>query len=71
MKPYIHIVGKVELFEFREQGLMGNGVESLAEIEKNSSYFMVSLQMLEPIMCHMQKCRDSRLSLLESPLAVS
>jgi len=34
MKPYIHIVGKVELFEFREQGLMGNGVESLAEIEK-------------------------------------
>ena len=69
MKPYIHIVGKVELFEFREQGLMGSRVESLAEIaKKNSSYFMVSLQVLEPIMCHMQKCRDSQLSLLESPL---
>ena len=59
MKPYIHFVGKVELLEFREQGLMVNGVESLAEIKENGSYFVVSLQVLEPIMCHMQKCRYS------------
>ena len=43
---------------------MGNGVKSLAEVEKHSSYLMVSLQVLEPIMCHMQKLCSASISLV-------
>ena len=70
-EAYIHIWAKLSSLSLESKGSWGTESKALRKSKKNSSYFMVSLQVLEPIMCHMQKCRDSQLSLLESPLAVS